>query len=48
MLPGSQSDDGHVVPPGFGVTTTINFQPLGAGQAAINGDFVMTAPRCKT
>ena len=38
------TDDGHVVPPGFGVTTTINFQPLGAGQAAINGDFVMTAP----
>jgi Domain of Unknown Function (DUF1259) len=37
-------DDGHVVPPGFGVTTTINFQPVGAGQAAINGDFVMTAP----
>jgi hypothetical protein len=38
------TDDGHVVPPGFGVTTTINFQPVGAGQAAINGDFVMTAP----
>jgi len=37
-------DDGHVVPPGFGVTTTINFQPVGAGRAAINGDFVMTAP----
>jgi hypothetical protein len=38
------TDDGHLVPPGFGVTTTINFQPVGAGQAAINGDFVMTAP----
>jgi Domain of Unknown Function (DUF1259) len=38
------TDDGHVVPPGFGVTTTINFQPVGGGQAAINGDFVMTAP----
>jgi len=37
-------DDGHVVPPGFGVTTTINFQPVGGGQAAVNGDFVMTAP----
>jgi hypothetical protein len=37
-------DDGHVVPPGFGVTTTINLQPVGAGAAAINGDFVMTAP----
>jgi hypothetical protein len=37
------TDDGHLVPPGFGVTTTINFQPVGGGQAAINGDFVMTA-----
>jgi hypothetical protein len=37
-------DDGHVMPPGFGVTTTINFQPVGGGKAAINGDFVMTAP----
>jgi hypothetical protein len=38
------TDDGHLVPPGFGVTTTINFQPVGGGKAAINGDFVMTAP----
>jgi len=36
--------DGHVLPPTFGVTTTINFQPVGGGKAAINGDFVMTAP----
>jgi hypothetical protein len=38
------ADDGHLVPPGFGVTTGINFQPVGAGRAAINGDLVMTAP----
>jgi hypothetical protein len=38
------TDGGHVVPPTFGVTTTINFQPVGGGKAAINGDFVMTGP----
>jgi hypothetical protein len=38
------ADDGHVLPPTFGVTTGINFQPVGGGKAAINGDFVMTAP----
>ncbi|WP_432850592.1 DUF1259 domain-containing protein [Amycolatopsis sp. CA-161197] len=38
------TDDGHVLPPTFGVTTGINFQPVGGGKAAINGDFVMTAP----
>ena len=38
------TDDGHVLPPTFGVTTGINFQPLGGGKAAINGDFVMIAP----
>ena len=37
------TDDGHVLPPTFGVTTGINFQPVGGGRAAINGDFVMTA-----
>jgi len=37
-------DDGHVLPPTFGVTTGINFQPVGGGKAAINGDFVMTGP----
>ncbi|WP_330308448.1 MULTISPECIES: DUF1259 domain-containing protein [unclassified Streptomyces] len=37
-------DDGeHVLPPALGITTAVNFQPLGAGKAAINGDFVMTA-----
>ena len=37
-------DDGHLVPPTFGVTTTVNFQPLGERKAAINGDIVMTGP----
>jgi hypothetical protein len=37
-------DDGHLVPPTFGVTTTVNFQPLGEGKAAINGDIVMSGP----
>ena len=37
-------DEGHVLPPSFGVTTGINFQPVGGGKAAINGDFVMTGP----
>ncbi|MFE0509698.1 DUF1259 domain-containing protein [Streptomyces sp. NPDC058964] len=36
--------DGHLVlPPGLGSTTSINYQPLGRGRAAINGDFVMIA-----
>ena len=35
--------DDHVLPPQLGLTTAINFQPLGGGKAAINGDFVMTA-----
>ena len=37
-------DQGHVLPAPFGVTTGINFQPLGGGKAATNGDFVLTAP----
>lgn len=35
--------DGNVVPPAMGVATAINFQPTGAGKAAITGDFVLTA-----
>jgi hypothetical protein len=35
------SNNGHVLPPTFGVTTVINFQPVGGGKAAINGDFAM-------
>jgi hypothetical protein len=33
----------RMVPPQMGVTTALNFQPAGGGNAAINGDFVMTA-----
>jgi hypothetical protein len=37
--------DQHVLPAALGLTTAVNFQPLGGNnQAAINGDFVMTAP----
>jgi hypothetical protein len=32
----------HVLPAGLGLTTSINFQPVGAGKAAINGDFALT------
>ncbi len=38
------TDEGHVLPPTFGVTTAINFQPVGGGKAAINGDFAMIGP----
>ena len=37
------TDHGFEVPPSMGVATAINFQPTGAGKAAITGDFVMTA-----
>ncbi|HYZ38950.1 MAG TPA: DUF1259 domain-containing protein, partial [Pseudonocardiaceae bacterium] len=36
------TEDGRVLPAGLGLTTSINFQPVGAGRAAINGDFVLT------
>jgi biotin operon repressor len=32
----------HVLPAGLGLTTSINFQPVGADKAAINGDFALT------
>ncbi|WNM32034.1 DUF1259 domain-containing protein [Streptomyces sp. Li-HN-5-11] len=36
--------DGHMIlPPGLGSTTSVNFQPLGDGRAAISGDLVMIA-----
>ncbi|MFF8948692.1 DUF1259 domain-containing protein [Streptomyces sp. NPDC014940] len=36
--------DGHMVlPPGLGATTSVNFQPLGGGRAALSGDLVMVA-----
>ena len=38
----SITEDGTELPPGMGVATALNFQPTGNGQAAINGDFVMT------
>ena len=38
-------EDGHVLPAAsLNLTTGINFQPVGGGRAAINGDFIMTAP----
>lgn len=36
-------EDGHVLPAGLGLTTAVNFQPVGGGRAAINGDFAMTS-----
>ncbi|MEU6572737.1 DUF1259 domain-containing protein [Streptomyces sp. NPDC046805] len=38
------TDGPLVLPPGLGSTTSVNFQPLGGGRAAISGDVVMTAP----
>lgn len=39
------TEDGRQLPPaGFNLATVINFQPLGTGRAAINGDFILTAP----
>ncbi len=37
------TEDGTELPPGMGVATVLNFQPTGDEQAAINGDYVMTA-----
>ncbi len=37
------TEGGMEVPPAMGTATAINFQPAGAGRAAISGDFVMTA-----
>ncbi|HYZ55810.1 MAG TPA: DUF1259 domain-containing protein [Streptosporangiaceae bacterium] len=37
------TDHGRILPPGFGVTTAIGFQPAGGRRAAINGDFAMVA-----
>ena len=36
-------DGAMVIPPAMGLGTAINFQPTGAGNAAITGDFVMIA-----
>ncbi len=38
-------EDGHVLPAAsLNLTTVANFQPVGGGRAAINGDFILTAP----
>lgn len=37
------TDEGVAIPPAMGVATGINFQPTGAGNAAITGDFVLLA-----
>lgn len=36
-------DGGIALPPAMGAAIAINFQPTGAGKAAITGDFVLTA-----
>lgn len=41
--PQTLHEDGMVVPPAMGLATGINFQPTGAGKAAITGDFVLLA-----
>jgi hypothetical protein len=37
------ADGPLALPPGLGSTTSVNFQPLGGGRAALSGDLVMTA-----
>jgi Domain of Unknown Function (DUF1259) len=38
-------EGGYVLPAAaLNLTTGINFQPVGGGRAAINGDFLLTAP----
>lgn len=38
-------ENGHVLPASsLNLTTVINFQPVGGGRAAINGDFILTDP----
>ncbi|OBI31414.1 peptidase M23 [Mycobacterium sp. E1386] len=37
--------DGHILPAAsLNLTTVVNFQPVGGGRAAINGDFILIAP----
>jgi len=38
---GAIREGGRALPPAMGVATAINFQPTGAGKAAITGDFVL-------
>ncbi|MEV6840821.1 DUF1259 domain-containing protein [Streptomyces sp. NPDC051133] len=37
------ADGDMALPPGLGATTSVNFQALGGGKAAVSGDLVMTA-----
>jgi hypothetical protein len=38
-------EDGHVLgAASLNLTTVINFRPAGGGSAAINDDFILTAP----
>ncbi|MFE3830239.1 DUF1259 domain-containing protein [Streptomyces sp. NPDC059092] len=41
-------EHGLVLPAGLGSTSAFNFQPLGGGRAAVNGDFVMIASEVRT
>jgi hypothetical protein len=41
--PQTLHEDGMLIPPAMGMATSINFQPTGAGKAAITGDFVLLA-----
>jgi Domain of Unknown Function (DUF1259) len=42
-------EDGHVLPAAsLNLTTVVNFQSVGTGRAAINGDFILTDPEVQT
>jgi hypothetical protein len=43
IFEGEQSRGDEAIPPSMGLATAINFQPTGAGRAAITGDFVLVA-----
>jgi hypothetical protein len=41
--PDTTWDENSVIPPAMGIATALNFQAIGAGKAAITGDFVLRA-----
>jgi biotin operon repressor len=41
VMDSSMNSQGTLIPPAMGVAQAINFQPTGAGKAAITGDFVL-------
>ena len=41
--PDTTWEEHSVIPPAMGIATALNFQPTGAGKAAITGDFVLRA-----